>query len=114
MGFKTFVRVASLRNDRAKLISAHRTPVPPMTQKFATSAQTATLFSISRSTLKKWRLGLNQTPACLQEGIHWIRLDGGDVRFNVSLMEDFYSNKINPGAHEKAIENYLRSLPSSQ
>jgi len=85
-----------------------------MTQKFATSAETAQIFSISRSTLKKWRLGLNQTPACLQEGIHWIRLDGGDVRFNVSLMEDFYSNKSNPGAHEKAIENYLRSLLSSQ
>ena len=48
----------------------HRKPVPPMTQKFATSAETAQIFSISRSTLKKWRIGLNNTPACLMEGIH--------------------------------------------
>lgn len=82
-------------------------------QKFAKTTETSDLFSVSRSTLKKWRLGLNSTPACLKEGIHWLRLDGGDIRFNVLLIEDFLANKDNPDAHQRAIDSYRRSLPSS-
>jgi hypothetical protein len=81
---------------------------------FLTSKQTCEQFSISRSTLKKWRIGLGPISPILIEGAHWYRIDGKDCRFNSQLIEDFLLNQNNPTAHQRAIENYLRSLPSSQ
>ena len=36
------------------------------------------------------------------------------ILFNIPLLEDFLANRSNPTAHQKAIESYLRLLPSSQ
>jgi len=83
-------------------------------KKFATTAETASIFSISPSTLKALRLGHLHRPAILTEGVHWVRLAEKNILFNLALMEDFLANRNNPGAHQTAIENYLRSLPSSQ
>jgi len=85
-----------------------------MAQKFATTKQTAEIFSISSSTLKALRLGHLNRPPILTEGIHWVRLAEKNILFNIPLLEDFLANRSNPTAHQKAIEFYLRSLPSSQ
>lgn len=83
-------------------------------QKFATTAETSAIFSISASTLKAMRLGHLDRPATFTEGVHWTRLADKKVLFNLPLVEDFLINKSNPQAHQRAIDRYLASLPSSQ
>ena len=84
-----------------------------MTQLIDTATACKT-FSVSNSTLKKLRLGRGSVPAVLIPGAHWTRLTGKKVLFNSELMSDFFATQNNPKAHEKAIDDYLRSLPSSQ
>lgn len=78
------------------------------------TATAANQFSLSISTLKKLRLGRNNIQPALIEGAHWMRLTGKKVLFNSELMGDFFANQSNPTAHARAIDLYLRSLPSSQ
>jgi hypothetical protein len=67
------------------------------------------ILGISQSTLKKMRL-----TAQLVEGIHWNRYSSRCVRYNVELLKDWAATRIDSGQHERAISNYLGSLPSNQ
>jgi hypothetical protein len=89
-------------------------PELDMTPKLVSTREAARLFGISRPTLKKLRIGHRNTPPALVENVHWVRFSQTFVLFNLALMEDFLANKNNPNAHQITIENYLRSLPSSQ
>jgi hypothetical protein len=65
---------------------------------------------ISRSTLRRLRISGE-----LRKGIHWINKPGSETRisWNRDLMRDWAANGGNCSAHDKAIEQYLASLPSS-
>lgn len=72
-------------------------------------------FGVTEKTLKIWRIGTDQTPPILIEGVHWVRCTTRTVLFNVPLMEDWLAHHIlNPELHQKAIEAHLQSLPSHQ
>lgn len=65
---------------------------------------------LSRSTLKRYRLS-----GKLTEGIHWIRLNSRNTKYNLTLLLDWIQNQISaPNAHQKAVDNYLATLPSNQ
>ena len=65
---------------------------------------------LSRSTLKRYRL-----QGKLIEGIHWIRLNSRTTKYNLTLLLDWIQNQMTaPGAHQRAIDNYLATLPSNQ
>ena len=67
------------------------------------------LFDYSRDTLQLW-----EEKGHLKEGIHFIRVNGGQRRYNVALIEDLLINWSDFTAHQRAIANYLNSLPSNQ
>jgi hypothetical protein len=67
------------------------------------------ILGVSQSTLKKLRL-TDQ----LIEGIHWNRFSSRCVRYNVELLKDWAATRIDAGQHDRAISNYLGSLPSNQ
>ncbi len=67
------------------------------------------LFDYSRDTLQLW-----EEQGHLKEGIHFVRFNGGSRRYNVALMEDLMVNWSDFSTHQKAIDNYLNSLPSNQ
>lgn len=48
------------------------------------------------------------------EGIHYIRQNSRVVRYNLNLCLDWLANRQNPQFHQRAIEDYLSSLPSNQ
>jgi hypothetical protein len=79
--------------------------------RFITKKQAADLTGFSPDTLKKWRLS-----GKLTEGIHWIRVGDSDrvVRYNEALLIDFLQNQSDCHAHQRAIGEYLASLPSNQ
>lgn len=64
---------------------------------------------LSTSTFKRYRL-----TGTWIEGIHWQRVNSRLVVYNLALILDWIANRSNPQAHEWAVENYLRSLPSNQ
>jgi hypothetical protein len=64
---------------------------------------------LSKSTFKRYRL-----QGLWQEGIHWRRLNSRTVLYNLPLILDWIANQHNPHVHQRAIENYLTSLPSNQ
>jgi hypothetical protein len=47
------------------------------------------------------------------EGIHWWK-EGGRVLFNLVLIEDWLVNQNDPAAHERAIDQWVKRLPSNQ
>ncbi len=83
---------------------------------FADKNTVRDLLGVRNGTLKTWRIGradLGVAPV-LREGIHWIRQSPRMTLYNVDLLRDFIANRGNPTAHDRAIANYLSSLPSSQ
>jgi hypothetical protein len=64
---------------------------------------------LSVSTFKRYRL-----TGIWIEGIHWYRINSRLVLYNLPLISDWVANRMSPRAHERAVENYLRSLPSNQ
>jgi hypothetical protein len=64
---------------------------------------------ISRSVLKRLRLS-----GVLQEGVHWVRVGSRAIKFNKFLLIDWLVNERDPAAHQRAIDNFLASLPSNQ
>ena len=61
-------------------------------------------------TLRNWRLQGNLT-----EGIHYKRINKrNDVYYNHELLNVYIANIGDSNAHQVAIDNYLRSLPSNQ
>lgn len=73
--------------------------------------QAAAILSVSPETLKKYRLQENSP---LIEGIHYFVWNSRVIRYNPSLLADWAIHRNNPGAHQKAIEAYLASLPCNQ
>jgi hypothetical protein len=64
--------------------------------------------SLSPSACKMYRL-----KGLWVEGIHWFRLHHNSVLYNKTLIEDWIVNRSNPIAHQRAIDAYLASLPST-
>lgn len=53
----------------------------------------------------------------LVEGIHWYKKKGGKsapVLLYLPLLKDWAANRYDPQAHQKAINDYVRSLPSNK
>ncbi len=73
--------------------------------------QAAAILAISPETLKKYRLQPNST---LIEGVHYFVWNARVIRYNAELLADWGMNRANPGAHQKAIEAFLASLPANQ
>lgn len=67
------------------------------------------LFDYGEEKLQEW-----EKSGRLQSGIHFIRIDGGHRRYNVTLIEDLLFNWDDWAAHQKAINNYISALPSNQ
>lgn len=82
---------------------------------YITTAEATAMFNVSRDTLKTWRLGDRRgKPATLKEGVHWVRLGPKATRYNVAMMRDYMATRHAPELHAKAIEAFLRALPSSK
>ena len=74
---------------------------------------------ISGSTLKNWRLGRvnsdgTRTLPKLVENIHWFAIGQRKILYNFELIRDYVHNIKQPQLHERAIDAYLASLPSSK
>ncbi len=83
--------------------------------KYSSTPATAVYFGVSINTLKMWRNGNATTKPVLIEGVHWARSGERSILFNIPMMEDWLANhKTNPAAHQRAIDSYLKSLPSHQ
>lgn len=67
------------------------------------------LTGLSHETLKKYRFD-----GKLTEGIHFVRQNQRLVLYNAALLADWIQNRADPQAHQRAIDNYLISLPSNQ
>lgn len=46
------------------------------------------------------------------QGAHYFG-EGAATRYNISLICDWLANRSNPAAHQRAIANFLASLPSN-
>jgi hypothetical protein len=82
---------------------------------WVSTAEMATILGVSKDTLKTWRLGdrRGRSPK-LTEGVHWVAYSTRRVLFNRELMRDFMANIGHPKLHQKAVEAYMESLPSSK
>lgn len=81
-----------------------------MEKRFVNKRDAEELTGFSHETLKKWRL-----EGKLVLGIHWIKVGNSDrvIRYNGPLLIDFLQNQEDPVAHQRAIDAYLKSLPSN-
>jgi hypothetical protein len=50
----------------------------------------------------------------LHEGIHYSRISPQTIRYNLPMLKDWWVNRNDPAAHQRAINHHLRSLPSNQ
>lgn len=73
--------------------------------------EAAAMLRISPDTLKRYRL---QEGSTLVEGIHYFTWNSRVIRYNAALLTDWALNRNNPTAHQKAIEDFLASLPANQ
>ncbi|WP_404787978.1 excisionase family protein [Altericista sp. CCNU0014] len=80
-----------------------------MSHTFVNKQALSQAIGLSPHTFKKYRLSNKWV-----EGIHWQRLNSKCVLYNLTLIEDWVANRLQPEAHDRAIEGYLRSLPSNQ
>ncbi|MFM2305214.1 MAG: hypothetical protein RLZZ135_2627 [Cyanobacteriota bacterium] len=82
---------------------------PPLTWACVPTREMCLHAGVSSDTLKDWRVrGL------LRRGIHWHTLPGSDrIVWVKDLVRDWLVNGDNSPTHQRAIERYLASLPSS-
>lgn len=87
----------------------YRAKRPPLTWTGVPTREMCLHAGVSADTLKDWRVrGL------LRRGIHWYTLPGSDrIIWVKDLVRDYLVNGGDSPAHQKAIEKYLASLPSS-
>jgi hypothetical protein len=64
---------------------------------------------LSALILRDWRLN-----GRLIEGIHWIRFGSRCVRYNAALLRDYVATQTSPIVHQRAVDNFLASLPSNK
>lgn len=92
-----------------------KTTPPAEAPIYVTTAAAAQLFSVSKETLKTWRLGDRRGgKPKLIKGVHWVNIRERKVLFNRELLADFVSNMHRPEHHERAVRRFLTALPSSQ
>lgn len=48
------------------------------------------------------------------EGVHYFRYSSRLNLFNLELIQDWLVNRNNPHVHQRAVEGFLRALPSNQ
>jgi hypothetical protein len=87
---------------------------PTVIPEYVDGATMAAMLGVSTDQLKNWRLGREGRPATLKEGVHWVRLGPKATRYNVAMMRDYMATRHAPKLHAKAIEAFLRALPSSK
>lgn len=80
-----------------------------MVTRFVNKREAERLTGLSHETLKKLRLSGELT-----EGIEWVRQNSRSILYNAYLLTDFFQNRNDPAAHQRAIANYLASLPENQ
>lgn len=69
----------------------------------------SSITGLSIFTLRDWRLN-----GKLVEGIHWVRIGVRCVRYNSQMLRDYMVTQSEPNIHQRAIDNFLASLPSNQ
>jgi hypothetical protein len=93
-------------------MAKHKTrPRPELDWRLVPSGQLLQMLGISYSTLKRWK----KTGAII-EGIHYQFLPGSrtNMLYNLDLLRDFIACGGNSIAHQRSIESYLNSLPSTK
>ena len=86
----------------------HRTKRPTPSPELAATGAICLQFGISADYLKKLRVS-----GQLHQGIHYVNIPGSPkILWNIDLVRDFLVNGDSP-SHTRAIESYIRSLPSS-
>lgn len=91
------IRTKPIRDDR----------IPQLVDK----NEAAKILGISPDTLKQYRLQPNST---LIEGIHYHIWNSRTIRYNPTLIADWGIHRNNPVAHQRAIDEYLATLPVNQ
>ncbi len=82
----------------------------PWPRTFSPSRDTTTATGLSFDKLKQLR-----QDGILPERIYWVRVpESPTVLWNVPLVIDWLVNGPDSPVHQKAVENFLTSLPSSQ
>ena len=71
--------------------------------------EAASLLGISTRTLTRYRSQYKWV-----EGVHFFKLNPTTVRYNLTLLEHWRSYKDSPHVHQKACDNFVRSLPTSK
>jgi hypothetical protein len=87
---------------------AHRIKRPKPTPELMATGATCLQLGISQDCLKKFRQS-----GQLRQGIHYVTIPGSPkILWRIDLVRDWLANGESP-AHQRAIEKYLASLPSS-
>ena len=82
----------------------------PWPKTFSPLRDTISATGLSFDKLKQLR-----TDGLLPERIYWVRIPGStNILWNVPLVIDWLVNGPDSPDHQKAVENFLASLPSSQ
>jgi hypothetical protein len=82
---------------------------PPIQWAFIPSGEMCHQLGVSADSLKDWRVA-----NVLKQGLYWTTFpnSSGRIFWNKDLVRDWFVNGNSP-AHQRAIERYLSSLPSS-
>jgi hypothetical protein len=80
-----------------------------MTFQLLTEEQASVLLSVGERTLQRYR-----QQGILQQGIHWQKMPGGDVRYIQPMLEDWAVNLHDPEAHQRAIEMWRSQMLSNR
>jgi hypothetical protein len=87
---------------------SHRVKRPTPQPEMAATGAICLQFGISQDFLKK-----NRQSGQLRQGIHFIHIPGSTkILWRVGLLRDWLANGGDSPAHQRAIERYLKSLPS--
>ncbi len=76
---------------------------------FVGRKQISECLNLGSTTLRKYRVD-----GVWIEGIHWVRVNSRCVRYNIELLQDWFHNRNDPAAHQRAIDAYQIKLPSNQ
>lgn len=86
----------------------HRVKKPAPKPELAATGATCLQLGISPDYLKK-----NRQHGELRQGIHFITIPGSSkLLWRIDLIRDWIANGGDSPAHQRAIEKYLKSLPS--
>jgi hypothetical protein len=72
---------------------------------FVDKKEAAAFLKVSTSTLKRYRM-----EGIWIEGVHWIRVNSRNIRYNLDLIQDWLQNRHDPLLHQQAIEQYCAAV----